>query len=481
MHHGDPARGDAPLRWTPPPVTRRGWLAWWRGESGYREVLQLAWPLFFSYGSATILQFVDRMFLTWYSPEAMAATAPAGMLAFTVQSLFIGLVGYAATFVAQYTGADRPRQAVAVVWQALYLSVLGALLVLPLAPAGGAIFRLAGHTAELQALEQPFFAIFVYGSFPFIAGAALSAYFIGRGQTRVVLWVNLTAVAINIVLDYLLIFGMWGAPRLGVVGAALGSVAAQTVALLIYAALFLRATHPYHAEDAWRPDRALLGRLLRFGSASGLQFMLDILGWTIFLLLVGRLGAVPLGATNIAFQLNAIAFFPVLGIAMAASTLVGQHLGRRRPELADRAVWSSLHLGLYFTVILAVLYLAIPGVLTAPFGARADAAAFAPVREATIVILRYVAAYCLFDVGNLVFAAALKGAGDTLYVLFLSTGIMMTVMLLPTLLWCVQPGGPGIYGAWTFLTIAVSLLSLAFLIRYLHGRWRTMRVIEPHE
>lgn len=480
MEPGSGAPSANPLRFAPPPVSRRGWAQWWRGEGGYREVLALAWPLFLSYGSATILQFIDRMFLTWYSPEGMAATAPSGMLAFTIQALFLGLVGYAATFVAQYTGAGRPRQAVAAVWQAVYLAVLASLLILPLGAVGGTIFRWAGHDPALQPLERAFFAIFVYGAFPFIASSALSAYFIGLGQTRVVLWVNVTAAAVNIALDYLLIFGHWGAPELGVPGAALASVCAQSVALVILAVAFWRAARPYYPEGAWRLDRALTARLLRYGSASGLQFMLDILAWTVFLMLVGRLGAVPLGATNIAFQLNSIAFFPVLGIALAASTLVGQYLGRNLPALADRAVWSGLHLGLYFTLVLAVLYLAIPHWLTAPFALRASAA-FTPVRAETIVILRFVAAYCLFDVGNLVFAAALKGAGDTVFVMFLSTGIMATVMLVPTLLWCVQPGGPGIYGAWAFLTAAVCLLSLAFLTRYLRGHWREMRVIERHE
>jgi len=469
-------RAPAPLRIPAPPLTRRAWHDWWRAESGYREVLRLAWPLFLSYGSSTILQFTDRIFLTWFSPEAMAATAPAGMLAFTIQALFIGLVGYTATFVAQYTGAGKPRQAVAAVWQALYLALAAALLLLPLAPESGPIFRLADHPPAIQAMERSYFTIFVYGAFPFIAGSAVSAYFIGRGKTQVLLWTNLAGVIVNIVLDYLLIFGVWDFPRMGVSGAALASVLAQCVTFLAGLIIFLRETR----FSAWRLDFNLGRRLLRFGSPSGLQFMLDIMGWTFFLLLVGRLGMAELGATNLAFQINSFAFFPMLGIAMATTTLVGQGLGRNRPDLADRAVWSSIHLGLLFTAAMAVLFVAIPGVLIAPFGARANPAEFAPVGEMSVVILRFVAAYCLFDVGNLVLSSALKGAGDTLFVMLLSTSLSVVVMLLPTLLWCIQPGGPGIYGAWTFLTLLVCILSAAFLLRYLRGHWREMRVIE-HE
>jgi MATE family multidrug resistance protein len=468
------------LRIPPLPLSRRAFHEWWHAEGGYREVLALAWPLFLAQGSSTILQFTDKMFLTWYSPEGMAAAGPAGMLAFTITSLFLGLTGYAATFVAQYTGAGRPRQAIAVVWQALYLAILASLLVIPLIPLGYWVFGLAGHAPAVQAMERPYYAIFLYGAFAFIGSSAVSAYFIGRGMSKTVLWINVVGVAINIVLDYLMIFGIGPVPELGVAGAALASVLAQVVTLGLGLGCFFREARASHAVGAWRLDLPLLGRLLRFGSPSGLQFMLDMIGWTAFLLLVGRLGATALGATNIAFQVNSIAFFPIIGFAMAASTLVGQHLGKNRPDLADRAVWSSLHWGVGFTGVMALLYVTIPRVFLLPFGVQADPVAFEPVREQTVIMLRFVAAYCLFDVGNLIFASSLKGAGDTFFVMLLSTVILTLVMLLPTLFWCIQPGGLGIFGAWTFLTLAVCILSIAFLLRYLRGHWRAMRVIE-HE
>ncbi|HEY3378846.1 MAG TPA: MATE family efflux transporter [Armatimonadota bacterium] len=463
-----------------PPLSRRALREWWRGESGYHEVLALAWPLFLSQGSMTILQFIDRMFLTWYSPAGMAAAGSSGMLSFTMQALFLGLTGYAGVFVAQYTGAGKPRQAIAAVWQALYLSVLASLIILLLLPVGGLVFRLAGHDPAMQALERVFFTICLCGSFAFIASSALSAYFIGRGLTRIVLRNSLVSMVINIVLDYLLIFGHFGCPRLGVAGAALSSVLAQTVALVLYFLAFLRESNVAHARGTWRPDFTLARRMVRYGLPNGLQFALDMIGWTTFLLLIGRLGVTDLAASNLAFQINSLAFFPIIGFAMAASTLVGQNLGKSRADLADRAVWSAIHLSLCFTGVLALCFLFIPGWLLAPFGAEADPVAFAPVKHLTIIMLRFVAAYCLLDVGNLIFASALKGAGDTLFVMLLSTSITTLLMLVPMVLWCIQPGGLGVIGAWGFLTLAVCVLAFAFLIRYLKGHWRHMRVIE-HE
>jgi MATE family multidrug resistance protein len=347
-----------------------------------------------------------------------------------------------------------------------------------IAPLAGAIFTLAGHPPAIQQMERTYSSILLYGSVVFISASAVSAYFIGKGTTQILLWASLVSVTINIILDYLLIFGVWGFPELGIAGAALASVIAQAVALLILVFIFLRESGAAHALHAWRPDFSLMKRVIRYGAANGIQFALDMVGWTAFLMLVGRLGVAALGASNLAFQLNTFAFFPIIGFAMAASILVGQNLGRNRPDLADRSVWSAIHISLLFTAAVALLYVLAPTWLIAPFAAQADPVAFAPVRELTIVMLRFIAAYCLFDVGNLVFASALKGAGDTLFVMLLSTSTITALMLLPTLLWCVTPGGLGVLGAWGFLTLAVCVLACAFLIRYLKGHWREMRVIE---
>lgn len=447
---------------------------------GYREVIILAWPLFLSMGSTTILQFIDRMFLAWFSPEAIAAAGPSGMLAFAFQSFFIGMVGYASVFVAQYTGAQQPRKAVAVVWQALYLSIIAALLLLLMLPLGAQVFQLAGHAAAIQQLERSFFTVLMLGSFTGIGSSALSAYFIGRGQTRVILFVNVIGMVINIIAAYLLVFGNFGCPRLGIVGAALSTVLAQIVGLVIFFVIFLRESREAHGGDAWHFEFTMMKRLLRFGTANGVQFSLDMIGWTIFLLLVGRLGVAALAASNIAFMVNTFAYFPCIGFGMATSTLVGQNMGRKNPGQANYAVWSAIHISLLFTALIGVLFLTIPGWIISPFSAQADPAAFAPVRDLTIVMLRFVAAYCLFDVGNLVFTAALKGAGDIFYVTLISTSNMLVTLLLPTFLICRNPmhGGNDIYTVWIILTLSVTVASAFFLLRYLKGHWQEMQVIE---
>ncbi|MDP6175365.1 MAG: MATE family efflux transporter, partial [Rhodospirillales bacterium] len=314
----------------------------WRREGGYREVLILAGPLILSMGSWSIMHFVDRMFLTWYDAGSLAAALPAGILNFAASSFFIGTAAYVNTFVAQYTGAGHHTRVGPSVWQGIYFSVGAGMLILCLIPVSKPIFAWVGHDPAIQALEVTYFNILCVMGVPGIVTAPLSSFFSGRGATSTVMWVNLTAVAVNILLDYAWIFGRWGFPELGISGAAWATVVAHTVSAALFLGLMVRSRHrkAFHTLSGWRFDPVLFLRLMRFGAPNGIQFLIEISGFTLFILLIGRLGPVPLAATNLAFNINTLAFVPMLGLGIAVSTLVGQYLGRDNPDLAEQCTWS---------------------------------------------------------------------------------------------------------------------------------------------
>ena len=164
----------------------------WADPGGYREVLTMAFPLILSTATWSLQQFIDRMFLTWYSPDAVAASAPAGVLNYTLMSIFIGTAGYVSTFVAQYHGAGRPERIGPVIWQGVWLALFGGLLLLPVAFLAGPIFRLSATPPELQAQEAVYFRMLCLGAFFPILSSALSGFFSGRGQNWPVLWVNVS-------------------------------------------------------------------------------------------------------------------------------------------------------------------------------------------------------------------------------------------------------------------------------------------------
>lgn len=453
----------------------------WSSEGGVREVLNLAFPLVLSTGSWSIQHFVDRMFLSWYSPEAIAAAMPAGILNFAVMSLFIGSASYVSTFVAQYNGADMDHRIGPALWQGIYFSILGGLFMLCLMPLAEPVFNLVGHEKAVRMNEIVFFQYLCLGGFPVIASSVLSSFFTGLGRPWPVMWVNVLATMVTLLLDYTLIFGNFGFPEMGMKGAAIATVISGFFSFLAY--IFLMAKPSYNRAfrifSGWKLEAELFGRLIKFGLPSGVQFALDMAGFTAFVLILGRLGEVNLAATNIAFNINTLAFMPMIGIGIAVSVLVGQYLGKGRPDLASRSTYSGFYMTFIYMTIVAVLYVAVPEIFTAPFAARSDARIFPEIKRLTEILLRFVALYSIFDTMNVIFASALKGAGDTRFVMYMIVLVSALVLVVPTYV-LIMVLGYGIMAAWTSATIYVILLGFMFFFRFLQGSWKRMRVIESY-
>jgi MATE family multidrug resistance protein len=460
-------------------MTRRWINYWWTRPAGARAVLVLALPLIVSTASWTVMNFVDRMFLLWHSTAAMSATMPAGMLHFAVLCFPLGMASYVNTFVAQYCGAGRPDRIGLAVWHGVWLALLFAplfLLTIPLAPL---VFHSVGHDPEIARLEVLYYQVLAFGGGATVLAAALSSFFTGRGETRVVMLVDCVAAVVNVVLDYAWIFGHWGFPAGGIVGAAWGTVVAQWSRPLMYASIMAlpryRAT--YQLAAGCRFDPALWRRLVRYGGPNGLQFLVEISAVTLFILLVGSLGREATAATTLAFNVNSIAFVPMIGLGIAVSTAVGHQLGRNRPRLASRATWTSFLIAASYMGSLALLYVVVPDWFLAGFAYGATAGDFGRLRDLTVVLLRFVAAYSLFDAMNLIFVSAIKGAGDTRFVLLVNA--IMSPLPLIAGWWGIKHLGLGLLWCWVVITAWVCTLGIVFWLRFLQGHWRTMRVIEP--
>lgn len=449
------------------------------GPGGASEVLRLSYPLILSHLSFTLQTFVDRVFLTWYSTEAVAGAVAGLFITWAVVGLFIAVGEYVTTFVAQYHGAGRPERIGPALWQGIYFAAGSGVLLAALSPLLRTVFDWAGHDPSVREHELRYASVLMAGGFPVVLMATLASFFAGRGQTLVILRVNVVVALLNVVLDYLWIFGHLGFPRAGVAGAAAATIAAEAAGAFIYLALILRkGERRRHATlSGWRFDPALFGRLLRYGLPAGLHWAIEILGFGVFLLLVGRIGTLELAATGIAFNLNGLVFVPMLGLGIGVTSIVGRYLGAGRPELAERSTRSAIFISLVYTAVWGVLYFLTPAQLLAPFRAGADPAAFAPLEALTAVLLRFVAVYSIFDMLNVVCAAALRGAGDTAFAMWSSTFFAAFAMLLPTYVAITFFGG-GIYTAWTAASAYVFCVGTLLLLRFRAGRWKRLRVIE---
>lgn len=452
---------------------------WWTRPCGGRDVLALALPLVVSAGSWSLMHFVDRMFLLWHSTEAMAAAMPAGLLHFMLVCFPLGLVMYGNAFVAQYEGAGRPEKIGQVVWQGARIGFLAAplfLLTIPLAPR---IFEFAGHAPEIACLEVVYYQVLTFGAGGMLISAAFATFFTGRGETRVVMMVDCSAVGLNLLLDYAWIFGRWGFPAMGIEGAAWATVVAQWVKVLVYWRLMMRPNNrgKYQLVAGRRFNAALMRRIFRYGGPNGLQLLVEVSAFSLFILLVGRLGVEAMTATTLAFNVNSVAFIPMMGLGIAVTTMVGQQLGRDRPDMAARATWTAFRMALLYMGTMAAFYLLVPDLFLLGHAAGVSAREFADLRNVTVVLLRFVAVYCLFDAAWIIFTGAIKGAGDTRFILITT----VLVSPLPVLAgWIgITCFGWGLIWCWIVLTSWIASLGLVYLSRFLQGRWRSMRVIEP--
>ena len=216
---------------------------------------------------------------------------------------------------------------------------------------------------------------------------------------------------------------------------------------------------------------------MRFGMPTGLQYALEVSAFAVFMVIVGRIGTLELAASGIAFNLNMIVFFPMVGLAIAVSSLVGRYLGAGQPDLAERAVGSAFAMSLVYMGLCGALYVFGAPLLLAPYAAGANTATFPAIAAIATVLLRFVAFYSIFDMANLIHAAGLRGAGDTLYPMLLTFVAGWIVMLVPAAIGCLGLGY-GVYFAWWMATLYVFLLGLLMRRRFRSGRWRGMRVIE---
>lgn len=450
----------------------------WSCEGGYREVLRIAVPLILSTGAFSVQHFIDRMFLSWYSAEAIAAAMPASILNFTLLCFFIGTASFVSTFVAQYYGAKQYDYIGRITWQGIYFSLTAFVFMLMVIPFSDLIFELAGHPPAVRELESRYFVIVCLGGFFPVASGAISGFFSGLGRTWTVMWVNLVATGLNVVLDYAMIFGNFGFPEWGISGAALATVIAAMTGTLLFFFLMLRPEYrtTYGTWSSRMFSRQLTFSLLKYGAPAGVQFFLDLLGFTLFILLVGRIGTDELAATNITFNISMLCFMPMVGLGIAISIMVGQKIGEGDPEMAAFSTWSGTHISFFYMFIVAFLFVAYPGIFLSPFEREADPAAFEPIFDYGVILLRFVALYTLFDTMNITFSSALKGAGDTRFVMFAVVIVSWLVMVVPTYL-AIVVFKQHLFVAWGFATAYVVLLAFIFLFRFLKGNWKEMSII----
>lgn len=432
------------------------------------------------------MHFIDRLCLAWSSPEALAACMPSGMLHFSLFCFPQGIAVYCTAFVAQYWGAKRPQMMARIVWQGLYIGFITIPLILLSGFLAPYIFQWMGHEPQVARQETIYYWALSTCGGACVLFNAVSAFFNGQGKTWIVMVVDTFGAFLNAVLCVVLIFGTknWGwwpfydIPELGILGAGIATSSAIWVKTVIYFLIFFSKKNR-EEFGTWRNrhfDWQAMKRLFYFGAPNGLQFFVSNASFTVMLLLMGMIGKNETAATNLAFNVNALAFIPVLGLGMGLTALVGQQQGKKLPDCSARATRTALLFTVLYLGFFSMLYLTCPHRLLF-IHEKGGTENFKIVADMTVYLMRFLAFYCIFDGLNVIFAGLLKGAGDTLFVLR-SVGLLSPIPPLTALIG-IRFFGRGLTFCWILLFLWAFTFSILFFLRYRGGKWRKMQVIEP--
>lgn len=447
------------------------------GQGGLREMITLALPMVISQGCETALIFTDRVFLSRLGPVPMSAAMAGGLTAFMMMTFFIGLTGYVTALAAQYLGAGRQDGCALVVSQAALLSVLAAPLILAARPLAHAYFEFMNLPAPQVAQQRIYFDILLYGAILVLLRTCLSSFFSGVGRTRVVMFSAMTAMVVNIVANYGLIFGKFGLPALGLRGAAYGTLLGSFCGLLVLLATYLGRDnrHEYDVLRALRFDRAVMAKLLRYGSPAGVELFLNLLAFTSMIMIFHGHGLVTAAAVTIVFNWDLVSFVPLLGIQIGVVSLVGRYMGAGRTDIAERATRSGLKMACSYSLVILILFVSLPGALVAVFEPRQPNAIFTQAAPLATSMLRLAAFYVLADAVIVVFSGALRGAGDTFWAMCAS--VTLHWLLVPVLALFLNVLALPPLAAWLALVAFILIFSGVFYLRYRSGKWKTLALV----
>jgi multidrug resistance protein, MATE family len=358
------------------------------GATSYRAhargVLVLGLPLIGSHLAQVALQVTDTLMLGWYSVEALAAAVLGATLFFTLFVMGAGIAWAVMPMVAHAAAAGEHAEVRRVTRMGMWQSVLFAALVLAPMWWSGPILVLMGQEPHIAALAQEYLRIMGWGMAPALLVMVLKSYLAALERAQVVLWVTVAAALLNVLLNWVLIFGNLGMPALGLRGAAIGSVVVQlaSIALLAAYAGWLRELRHYTLFNRlWRPDWPGFGRVFRLAWPIALTNLAESGLFAASAILMGWIGTRELAAHGIAIEITSIIFMVHLGLSNAATVRAGRAMGRRDGDSLRRGALVVIALSMGFAALTMALYLGLPEQLMGLFLTPED-----PARPAVIAV-----------------------------------------------------------------------------------------------
>jgi len=432
-----------------------------------RATLRLALPLVLAQIGQIAISTTDVIMVGRLGAQALAAISLGSGLYVLFMFFGLGVVTAVTGLAAQAFGARQPRLIRRTVRQGLWVATAIALPSIVILAGAESILLMLGQQPDLSLQASLYIDAAMWGLLPTLWLIALRGFVSALGRPQPVMWVMVAGVACNVLLDYVLIFGHWGFPALGLVGA---GIASSLINTLMFAALLAFAVwgRPFRRYDIlgrlWRADWQRFGHILRIGLPIGATSLLEVGLFIGATFLMGLFGTIQLAANQIALHTAAITFMVPLGIANAATVRVGQAYGRGDIAAVGRAAFVAFGLGLLFMSLTAIIFwLArrpIVGIyidLSAPENAIVIGYA--------VSFLLVAALFQIFDGAQAIAIGALRGINDTRTPMFIAAFGYWGIGLGGAAILAFPAGLEGI-GIWLGLLLGLIAVSLMLVARF---------------
>ena len=432
-----------------------------------RAVLVLGLPLIGGHLGQVAIQITDTVMLGWYGGEALAAVVLASSYFFILFIVGSGFAWAVMPMVAAAAEADETVQIRRVTRMGMWLSFLFACAAKAHMAASGPALVMLVQEPALAAQAQSYLSILGWGIIPALGVMVLKSYLAALEHTRIVLWMTLAAAVVNAALNYVLIFGHFGAPELGVRGAAIASLVMHVLSLAVLV-LYARAVFPEHAlfQRLWRPDWGAFAQVFQLGWPIGLTSLAESGLFIATAIMMGWLGTLPLAAHGIALQIASLTFMIHLGLANAATVRAGRAHSRSDRVHLRRGGVVVIVLSVVFSAVTIFAFLTWPelwiGLFLSP-----DAEARPQILAIGVSLLAMAALFQLADGLQVLALGLLRGVQDTRAPMILAAGSYW-ICGMPASYYLGFTLGWGGVGVWLGLVIGLALAAVLLMWRF----WR---------
>lgn len=441
-------------------------------QEARQDIIHLSWPAVVEQLLIQLFSMIDMMMVGGVGPAAIAAIGLTSQPIFLAMAAFMALNVGTTALVARFVGAGDVAEANAAARQSLLIiAVLGVVATVIIYVFARPIVLFMGAEEDAVGYGVTYLQVIALGFIPQTVGMSVTAVLRGAGDTKTPMRYNIIANVVNVVGNILLINGYLGFPRWGVFGAALATSVGRLVGMILalYAITGGKSVLHIRIRDKFVPRFDLIKRIIKVGAPAMLEQLIMRFGMITFTKVVAGLGTMVYAAHQIAMNIVGLSFTPGMGFGMAATSLIGRSLGRKRPDWAETYGWQTQRIGSMVAGGMGVLFF---------FGGRYLAELYTndpQVVNNAAMALKVIALVQILQSTQFILAGALRGAGDTSWPLISTlVGVAIVRVSLATLF--VNHFGWGLLGAWVAMAIDQTTRSAFIYFRYRSGKWKTIRV-----